>query len=139
MTITTLILSVAKQVGISGQLLLAVCTTESNLNPNAYVYEDGNSPSIGLCQMKKSTARMFNASVTEKDLLDPKKNVYYSALYLKYQQKRYGDSWVKMVASFNSGSYNASRIPGCPRNLRYVRMVQSKLSPEYRYKMECRK
>jgi soluble lytic murein transglycosylase-like protein len=132
-----LILSIAKVVGVPGSLLLAICTTESKLN-NIIVFNDGNSPSVGVCQVKTNTARMFGFKGKTKELMRPRTNIKYAAQYLRYQLDRYNDDWCKATAAFNSGTYNPSQIAiGKPRNLRYVRRVASFLTRDERALISC--
>lgn len=138
MTIPAIILGAAKTWKVSGALLLAICTQESSLT-NAYVHHDGGSPSIGVCQLKYSTAKMVGFRGKPKDLMNPVINANYAAKYLAYQSERYGaNEWVKLAAAYNAGSYNASsKLKGCPRNVKYVRFVKKRLPSIYHHKMIC--
>ena len=52
--------------------------------------------------------------------------------------ERYGDDWAKIVAAYNAGSYNESKkVPGCPRNLQYIKNVKTYLEPMLREKLAC--
>lgn len=138
MDIATIILSAAKSIGVSGVLLLGICRHESGGFKHNYVLMDHGTPSYGVCQIKWATASMFGFKGDPKKLINPKVNARYAAKYLKYQQNRYGDDWLKMTASYNAGSYNPSKkVLGCPRNLKYVRAVQKELPEEFRDKMNC--
>src|ERR1035437_10070172 len=88
MTYSTIILLAAKKVSISGSLLLAICTHETGLQNIAWM-NDVNSPSYGICQVKESTARQLGFKGMAEDLMNPKENARYAALYLKYQINRY--------------------------------------------------
>lgn len=137
MTVSAIILAAAKTAKVSGALLLAICTQESNLQ-NAYVHHDGGSPSIGVCQIKHETAKMLGYKGEAKGLMDVRTNATYAAKYLAYQQERYGNDWHKLAAAYNAGSYNPSeKVVGCPRNLRYVKAVKSKLALAYHPMMVC--
>jgi soluble lytic murein transglycosylase-like protein len=136
--IVSIILSAAKSAGVSGTLLLALCTHESGGFTHNYSPMDHGSPSYGSCQVKEATAFMLGFRGDAKKLNDPKINARYAARYLQYQQKRYGDDWVRLAGSYNSGSYRESRkIPGCPFNMGYVLKVQDKLPQYFKYKMRC--
>ena len=138
MDIVTTILSAAKVAKVSGILLLAICSHESNGFTMNYSPNDKGSPSYGVCQIKESTAKMLGFRGKPQDLNNSKTNARYAALYLKYEQTRYGEAdWCVLTASYNSGSYLESREPGYPRNLRYVRMVQEKLPEDFRDKLSC--
>ena|ERR1700688_1207151 len=137
MTYTQIILAAAKAAKVSGELLLAICNQETNLT-NIVVYHDGSSPSYGICQVKYSTASMLGYKGKPDGLVNSFENAKWAASYLKYQEERYDGDWVKMTASYNSGSYNPSRkVLGCPRNLRYLRAVQKKLPLEFQDKLNC--
>jgi len=148
----------AKLAQVPGALLLAICTHESNLT-NVVVPHDGNSASIGVCQIKESTARsvgyrgkaylnklkpskVFGNSKepigTPTGLLDVSINSYFAALYLRKQLERYDYDWCKATASYNSGTYRPSTIsPGKPRNYKYVKKVVLNLDPEHRDYLVC--
>ena len=134
----SIILNAAKAAKVSGTLLLAICTHESGLK-NVTVPHDGGSPTYGVCQVKLGTARQLGFTGTVLELLQPEVNAKYAARYLAYQQSRYGDfNWCKLSAAYNSGSYNASqKMPGHPRNLKYVHNVQKQLPVEFHRKMVC--
>jgi soluble lytic murein transglycosylase-like protein len=138
MDVTSIILNAARAVHVSGTLLLAVCSHESNNFTMNYSAHDKGSPSYGSCQLKEATARQMGFTGKDKDLMNPWINAKYAALYLKYQQNRYGEDWVKLVASYNGGIFRESDIvPGCPRNLRYVNLVRKKLPIKFQNKLNC--
>ena len=138
MDIVTIILNAANAAKVSGILLLGICTHESgNFKLNYSVYDNG-SPSYGVCQVKLDTAARLGFKGSPKDLNDPRINSKYAALYLKYQEQRYGDNWVKLASAYNAGSYNPSnRVPGCPRNLRYIKLVKKKLPESLQNRLTC--
>lgn len=139
MTYSSIILAAANLAKVSGALLLAICTQESNLT-NSMVLHDGGSPSYGVCQLKFETAKMLGFKGRPQDLMDVSINASYAAKYLAYQESRYGDDWVKLAGSYNSGTYNpSSKIRGCPRNLKYIKAVKSKLEGADRARMVCGK
>lgn len=136
--VSMVILSAAKAVGVSGSLLLAICTQESNLK-NTIVYYDGTSHSYGICMVKHGTAKMLGFKGSSSDLMVPKTNALWAAKYLKYQASRYGHkNWCKITAAYNAGSYKESVVvPGKPRNFGYVKKVQNKLDWELQDKLSC--
>lgn len=137
MTYSAIILAAAKAAKISGALFLAVCTHETNLT-NVTVYHDGGSPSIGICQMKEATARMLGFKGKAQDLINPYVNAKWAAKYLKYQLDRYDGDWCKATAAYNAGTYNESKkLPGHPRNLKYVRFVQKHLDDDLKNQLSC--
>lgn len=138
MTYTAIILAAAAKVKISGALLLAICTYETNLT-NITVYHDGDSPSYGICQVKYETAQMIGFKGKAEDLVNPKTNAKWAAKYVKYQTRRYGkDDWCRLTAAFNAGSYiESKKVPGKPINLKYVRRVQKKLELFLQPRLSC--
>jgi soluble lytic murein transglycosylase-like protein len=140
MTYSAIILAAAKAAKVSGTLLLAICTYESNLT-NIVVYRDGKSPSYGVCQVKYETAQMIGFKGKSQDLVNPGVNAKWAARYLAYQTTRYGENdWCKLVAAYNAGTYNESKkFPGKPRNLKYVRRVQKRLPEEDKPRLSCDK
>lgn len=132
-----LILSIAKSMGVPGALLLAICTHESNLNNTIVVYDNG-SPSYGLCQIKLDTAKSLGFVGSAPELMKPRVNVKYSALYLKMQLERYDGDWCKATAAYNSGTYNPSnKVPGKPRNLKYINRILDLLDDNLKPKLKC--
>ncbi len=157
MSYASLILAIAKTVGVPGSLLLAICTHESNLK-NVAVLHDNGSPSYGLCQIKEETAKSvgFSGVATGpliksdeivgtrapadkgKGLMDPSTNIKYAARYLKMQLERYDGDWCKATAAYNSGTYNPSKkVVGKPRNLKYVKQVVLHLDEEHKDFLIC--
>ena len=138
MSIEAIILNAAKLVGIPGQLLLAMCMHESANFQITYSPMDGHSPSYGICQIKRSTAEILGFEGTNEELMDTEINAKYAALYLRYQQSRYDNDWVKLAAAYNSGSYLPSqKVPGCPKNLSYIVYVRNKLPNNLKHKLYC--
>lgn len=139
MDVVTIILSAAKSVGVSGSLLLAICNHESGGFKYNYTAHDKGSPSYGVCQIKLNSAKQLGFHGNPRDLMNPKINARFAALYLKYQQSRYGkNDWCVLAASYNSGSYSESKkYPGFPKNLKYVKLVQKKLPSKLRYRLQC--
>jgi soluble lytic murein transglycosylase-like protein len=136
MEVITTIISIAKSVGVSGTLLLAICNHESGGFMQSYSPMDHGTPSYGSCQIKYNTALQLGFKGLPIELMRPEVGVKYAALYLRYQQKRYGNNWIKIVSSYNSGSYSLGRN-GCPRNARYVRLVRNKLPLNLQEKLNC--
>jgi soluble lytic murein transglycosylase-like protein len=137
MTYLSVIIAAAKAAKISASLLVAICTHESNLT-NAMVLHDGGSPSYGVCQVKYDTAKMLGFKGKPQDLMNVKINATYAAKYVAYQTERYGDNWCKVSAAYNAGSFiESAKMPGHPRNLKYVYRVKKHLEPALHYKMSC--
>lgn len=91
-------------VGLPAGLLGAICTVESGMNPNAVHKNDGKGDSLGLCQIKLSTARLVGFKGTKKQLMNAKVNAFYAAKYLKKQIKRYHGDFAKAVTAYNQGT-----------------------------------
>ena len=134
---STLILSIAKALGVPGVLLLAICTHESGLK-NVKVLDDNGSPTYGVCQIKISTAKMVGFQGKSEDLMIPNTNIVYSAKYLKYQLERYDGNWCMATAAYNAGTYNPSeKVPGKPRNLKYVKGIKLLLGNNHKDFLIC--
>jgi soluble lytic murein transglycosylase-like protein len=99
----SVIVAAAQSVGIPAALLLAVCYVESG-HKNVATHHDGGSASIGICQVKYSTARMMNKDVYISELFEPRTNAESAARYLAHQYRRYNGNWRCAVGAFNSGS-----------------------------------
>lgn len=139
MTYYSIIFSAAKAAKVSGLLLYAICGYESNDFTQTYVGQDHGSASVGICMVKLNTAQMLGYKGTLTDLRKPEINAKYAALYLQYQQDRYGEEdWVKITSSYNLGTYKESnKNKGCPKNLEYIKRVQKYLNDELRNKLNC--
>lgn len=103
-TLTALLLTTSVQFGLPSGLLDSVCWVESGHNPTAIHKHDGDSDSIGLCQIKYKTAKWLGFKGREKDLYNPKINAYYAAKYLQYQIKRYNGNTKKAIIAYNIGN-----------------------------------
>lgn len=113
-----LITEAANMVGVSAQLLLAICTIESGL-VNQINVRDGNSPSYGICQIKYETALMFDKTIKRNELLRTDLNVKMAAMYLKWQLSRY-PRWCAVKA------YNQGSSKNCSIESNYVYKVRHK-------------
>lgn len=103
-------------------LLSALCFVESHHKPAAFHKDDGNSSSLGLCQIKLTTAKLLGFKGTEKDLMNPKANVEYASKYLKKQLNRYKGDYLKAVSAYNMGTYRENKH-GNPINQGYISKV----------------
>lgn len=137
MNYSAIILLAAKKVGVSGAILLAICTHETGLQ-NTIWENDGGTPSYGICMVKLGTAQQLGFDGTSADLMEPKENAKWAATYLKYQYKRYlGDS-CKAIAAYNAGSFMESEYhPGMPKNIKYIRCVMKKLPKSIGDNLNC--
>lgn len=84
-------------------LLSALCWVESNHQARAVNPDDGGSPSVGVCQIKPSTARILGFKGSRQALMQPKYNIKYAAKYLKQQIDRYNGDLRQGVAAYNAG------------------------------------
>lgn len=138
MDVITTILKAAKVAKVSGALLVAICSHESQGFTVNYTPQDKGSPSYSFCQIKERTAVQMGFRGRAEDLNRTEVGAKFAARYLKYQEKRYGDSWLHQTAAYNSGTYNPSnKVVGCPRNLAYIKLVKSKLPSELQGRLEC--
>lgn len=83
--------------------LSALCYVESTHNIHAIHHDDGGSNSVGICQIKWKTAKWLGFKGTEKQLMNPRINIYYAAKYLSYQYKRYNNINKAFIA-YNIGN-----------------------------------
>lgn len=135
--LTTIILSAAKNVGVPGSLLLAICTHETGLK-HKIVYNDGKTHTFGMCQVKHETAKMLGFKGTQNQLMKPEVNAKYAAKYLKYQFKRYNNDWCKSTSAYNAGSYLLDiKNPSRPKNIRYINKVSLFLNNADKIFLEC--
>lgn len=88
--------------GIDPQILYAVCLVESQGTTTAFHPHDGHGSSLGVCQVKLSTAQLMGFKGSEKDLMDPTTNAVYAAKYLSKHLVRYKDL-NKALSAYNAG------------------------------------
>jgi soluble lytic murein transglycosylase-like protein len=113
--------------GIDPKLLSSLCYIESKHNPNAINYDDGDGDSIGMCQIKVSTAKQFDRRATAKKLFNAKYNLKIAAKYLSYQIDRYHGDIRKAVLAYNAGSYIPKRTKkDVAVNEKYFKMIVKK-------------
>lgn len=86
----------------------SICFVESSHKVDAINPHDGGSTSLGVCQVKLQTAKLVGYRGSEKDLLDPALNIYYSAKYLRKQLDRYKGDIPKAISAYNAGKYRES-------------------------------
>lgn len=105
MTELALLFSVVSQIyDLPPGLLSAICEVESNHDVNAYVHDDGGSPSIGICQLKMGTASDLGFKGTVLDLHDVHTNVRFAGLYLRRKLDTYGGDVDRAICAYNRGS-----------------------------------
>jgi len=76
---------------------------ESKHQVTAVHEDDGGSDSIGICQIKWSTAKDLGFTGDPVDLMAPKINIYYAAKFLSRQRSRYNGDLTKAVIAYNLG------------------------------------
>jgi hypothetical protein len=115
--------AVAKEVGVDGKLLKAICTVESNLNTKSYNHNDGGpeNSSFGVCQVLYTTAVGFgfsddnckksfegvpaeNRTQDRCKLFNVYTNIRYAAKIFKYQLNVHDGNEFFAVAAYNSGT-----------------------------------
>lgn len=129
------IVKAANKVGVPSSLLKAICSAESSLKQDEFVYADGgdSNHAFGLCQVLLKTAEGFgfsddgckdNYKFRKEDrkyknckLFGPYTNALYAAKYLKFQLDRYGNSWINAVAAYNTGTVRLCKT-GWVKNIR---------------------
>jgi soluble lytic murein transglycosylase-like protein len=101
--LTALFLGATVHFQLPPGLLSSLCYIESRHQVNAIHHDDGRTNSVGICQVKLETAKWLGFKGTEKDLMDPRINIYYAGLYLKKQLMRYNAQTNKAVIAYNYG------------------------------------
>ena len=103
-TLLALFTTATIQFNLPPGLLASLCFVESSHNVAAIHEDDGGSNSVGICQVKLTTAQWFGFKGTEKQLMNPATNIFYAAAYLSYQQRRYKGDVTKAVIAYNIGN-----------------------------------
>lgn len=102
-TLALIFIAYTNMFNLPPELLSSLCFIESTHNISAVHKDDGGSNSVGICQVKLSTAQWLGFKGTEEQLMNPETNVYYAAKYLAHQIKRYNNI-DRAVISYNQGS-----------------------------------
>lgn len=95
--------STTQQLNLPPNLLEAICYVETRHSISAIHVNDGDTSSLGICQIKLKTARWLGFKGTESELLEPAINIYYAGRYLQYQLNRY-HSVNQAVIAYNFGN-----------------------------------
>lgn len=114
--------TVSKTFNIPEGLLASLCKVESGYDVKAINIDDGNSSSIGVCQIKHQTASYLGFKGSETRLQNPKVNAFYAAKYLHRQLDRYNGNVSKAVSAYNAGSCRLNN-KGQIKNRKYVSKV----------------
>lgn len=96
-------LNASQAFNLPPKLLESLCFVESKHDITAVHQDDGGSKSLGICQVKYSTAQWLGFHGTEGELMEPGLNIYYAAKYLSHQQRRYKNIQRAIVA-YNRGN-----------------------------------
>ncbi len=116
--------------GLDFYLVKGLIYTESSFNPKAH----GNDGEIGLMQLKITTAKIFDSSITEEDLEDPETNIRIGTRYLSKHNSRYQTADSCLVA-YNCGpgvfkrlknAFSHSKIRRYPGRVNKARQVYIK-------------
>jgi soluble lytic murein transglycosylase-like protein len=114
--------SVTQTLDLPPGALSAICWVESRHTPSALHPMDGNSDSIGICQIKLETGRLLGYKGTAAQLSDPTINILWAGYYLKKQLVRYDGDVVKAIAAYNAGKHRVN-ARGEIMNRKYVGKV----------------
>lgn len=124
MNIALLLLTLTSYSNVNGLpdgLLDSVCWVESSYRTEVDNPQDGGSPSIGVCEIKYTTAQQVGFQYVE-NLYNPKVNIKYAAAYLKHQIDRYDGDLPSAISAYNAGSCKHYEN-GLIKNAKYVRKV----------------
>ena len=98
----SLIAEYSKQFNVDKHLICAIIKVESNFNPVAINKNDGPSDSLGLMQIKYSTARELGFRGTPKQLISPNYNLKYGIKYLAKAQEKFNNV-SHVIQAYNGG------------------------------------
>lgn len=113
--------NIATFLKISPKLLIALCSTESDLR-NVINYNDGPTHSYGICQIKLETAREFMPTIHTHHLMIPEVNSLLAGSYLARQLNRYDGNICYAISAYNMGTAKLNK-KGNFVNYKYVRKV----------------
>lgn len=116
-----LIHRLAVEHGLEPAAVFGLIATESGFDARAV----GQAGAIGLMQIKPSTARAYDASVTRERLFIPETNLRVGLTHLRRELSHFGHDWTLGLLSYNMGRTRLSRVLSrgiLPRN-RYASKV----------------
>lgn len=120
MMVPVIAAKVAATIGISANLLFAVCQTETGFQTKNN-FKDGHGGSYGICELNLKTARSFLPWVDMLALQQNEVNLTIAAMYLKKLQLKYSNNSMHSVSAYNQGL--AWMTNGVYRNQVYVTKV----------------
>jgi len=107
-SLASLFIATSVQFNLPPGLLSSICHIETKHDISLIHYNDGSSPSYGICQIKLSTAQWLGFTGDEKELMKPAVNIHYAGKYLAKNIKRYNGHTEKAVIAYNQGHVGAS-------------------------------
>jgi hypothetical protein len=116
---------VAREEGLSPNLIKAVALVESGLDPRAVSPKGAQ----GLMQLMPETARLYGVA----DVFDPQENLRAGARHLRSLLEEFDGDLALALAAYNAGSGAVRRhggIPTYPETRAYVRRVHERLAGE---------
>jgi len=120
---------------IDPRLVASIIKVESQFRPKAILRDPYNGNSMGLMQLKYSTAQWMGMRGSSKRLYSPYINIYYGVKYIKHLMIRYHGNIGAVISAYNAGSARWNRYTGYKNKL-YVHKVYKnylhyKNSPRY--------
>lgn len=97
-----LLIAAALAQGVPADIFVSMCWVESNHNQYALSVNDGGEDSIGVCQIKLTTAREVGYKGGSIGLFDPATNARYAAKYFKKKIRLTG-GLVSGIIAYNAG------------------------------------
>ncbi len=107
---------------VDPRLVASIIKVESNFKPKALLKDPYHGNSMGLMQLKYSTARWMGMKGSPNKLYIPYVNIYYGVHYIKYLMIRYHGNIGAVISAYNAGSARWNRQTGY-KNKIYVRKV----------------
>ena len=98
----SLIAKYSRLYNVDKHLVCAIIKVESNFNPLAINKNDGSSDSLGLMQIKYSTARLLGFRGTKKQLIMPEYNIKYGVKYLAKAKEKFNNT-KHIIQAYNGG------------------------------------
>lgn len=94
--------------GVPKAVIKAVIATESDFNERAYLAEIDGDGSVGLMQVRLSTAKTLGYGGTAENLFLPAINIFYGTAYLnqlaaRVQHPEGKEDWAAVVSAYNGG------------------------------------